>query len=213
MPETLDDVDATLEYLHARRHHEATLLVVPGRVWDDRAVDRLRGYARRGHVLAGHGWLHRAGRVHGLGHYLHSRLFSRDAAEHLALDAPGIAALIRRCHAWFGENGLPAPERYVPPAWAMGRIRRAALASLPFRRYESLLGTFDVEAGSFSTQALVGFEADTRARVPALRCWNRLNRALSRRLGVLRIALHPRDIRLPMRTDIDELLTGPGDGG
>jgi len=184
----------------------ASLLVVPGVGWTGETLDRLRGLLARGHSLAGHGWQHRCARIRGLRHRLHSALISRDVAEHLCLDASGIEALIRRCGAWFPRHGLPRPDTYVPPAWAMGRIERRRLPGLGFRYFETLTGLYDAGTGRFRRLPLAGFEADTRFRALVLRGFNRAALALARPGRPLRIAIHPCDAELLLARDLERFI-------
>lgn len=206
MPESMDRVEALLARLAARDIDRVTLLVVPGLDWNAGQLARLRDWQARGHELAGHGWRHEARTIRGWRHRLHSRLISRHAAEHLALDEAGIAALIRRCHDWFAAQRLTSPRLYVPPAWAMGAIRRERLSTLPFRYYETLGGIHDFREGISYRLPLLGFEADTPARARGLRLWNRLNRNPGCWYGPLRCAIHPRDPELLLGRDLDEYL-------
>lgn len=195
MPATLDPVAAVLDLLARTGAGPVDLLVVPGLDWRADQIRRLQHWVAAGHRLAGHGWCHRAQSVRGLRHRLHSRLISRGVAEHLALDADDIAALIERCHAWFGAHDLPDPDLYVPPAWALGPIPRARLAALPFRRYETLTGFIAAESGRWQPVPMVGFEADTLWRAGGVRVWNALNREHARFWRTpLRIAIHPHDL-------------------
>lgn len=201
MPETLDRVDQQLALINRYATHPVTLLVVPGKPWRAGDLDRLRDWIRRGHRLAGHGWTHRAGSIRGLRHRLHSRLISRDCAEHLALSGRQIQALMQRCRGWFATNKLPLPERYVPPAWALGRIDGPALRATGFELVETLTGFIDLSTGRYHRAALVGFEAVDRWQLPAIRVSNAINRLLARRWP-LRIALHPDDHRLGLADDL-----------
>ena len=201
MPETLERVQRILDLCAAINPAPLTLLVVPGLDWDRAGIERLRAWQAQGHRLAGHGWLHRVERFGGLAHRLHGLLISRRVAEHLALDPPRIADLIRRCHAWFPDQGLAAPDLYVPPAWALGSIPPRDLARLPFLRYEVLAGVRDA-ASRLRPIPLLGYEADTPARVPVIRLWNVLNRARAGSRGWLRVAIHPRDPGLALGTDL-----------
>src|SRR5699024_9738551 len=117
-----------------------TLLIVPGRDWQKPDLARLRAWIDDGHRLAGHGWHHRARRIEGLKHRVHSLLVSRGCAEHLALDRNGIVDLIARNRHWFSDHDLPAPELYVPPAWALGPVRAADLETTGFTRVETISG-------------------------------------------------------------------------
>lgn len=213
MPETLGAVGRILGVLEEAGHRGVTLLVVPGRDWTPAGLDVLRRWQDAGHPLAGHGWRHEAATIRGLGHRLHSLLISRRVAEHLALEARDIAALMRRCHAWFAEHDLAPPSLYVPPAWALGRLPRAALVGLPFARVEVFFGEIDGRTGRLHPQALLGFEADAPERAPVLRAFNAANRALARRFGLpLRLGIHPQDLDLALGADLRRLIAETGKG-
>lgn len=205
MPETLSRVEHLTRRLDAAGL-SAMLLVVPGRGWQAAELSRLRALSERGHELAGHGWHHTINGYGGLYHRLHGLLLSRRAAEHLALDEQAIARLIRACRRWFDDNDLPAPHTYVPPAWAMGNIKRQQLASLGFRYYEFLTGVYDARADQMQRVPLLGFEADTPARRRALRASNAINLAMARRTGRARLAIHPADGELLLAADLDRWL-------
>jgi len=213
MPSTMADVSAILSVLDEHGIRPVPLLVVPGLAWTADQIATLKRWQDAGHELVGHGWTHRAETVRGIRHRLHSLMLSRDAAEHLALDAAGIAELLTRCHAWFAAHGFVAPERYVPPAWALGAIPRTDLADLPFRTYEVLTGDLDARTGRLRRLPLTGFEADTWARARALRAWNGVNRALAYRFGIpCRVAIHPKDLGLKLSGDLRALIAEEGNG-
>lgn len=206
-PETLEETGALLTLLDRFGLGPVRLLVVPGRDWTARQIAVLGRWQRDGHELVGHGWHHRAAATRGWRHRLHSVLISRGVAEHLALDADGIEALIVECHAWFVDNGLGAPHLYVPPAWAMGPISKRRLQDLPFLHYEVLSGIIDAASGRFNLLPLVGFEADTIWRALLLRLSNAVNVSVARRFGFpLRIAIHPHDLSLHMAEDLVALI-------
>ena len=209
MPETLPAVRELLAYLSSRKLAPITLLIVPGKAWTAAQVAELLRLQERGAVLAGHGWNHRASCIRSLRHRIHSALISRQAGEHLSLDRAEIGALISRCHAWFRDQGLGAPDLYVPPAWAMGNIRRAELRRLPFRRYETLSGVYDALTGRLVRLPLVGFEALPRWRAPLLRLWNVANLRAARVTTPVRIGIHPGDLSLPLARDLRALLELP----
>jgi len=139
MPHTLERVDRIIDWLNARNVPPVMLLVVPGRPWEPHQIERLQQLAAAGHELAAHGWHHQT-RPRRLYHRLHAALISRNVAEHLDLDSPGILALMQRSRNWFGENDLPLPDFYVPPAWALGPIKKADLAQVPYRMIETTRG-------------------------------------------------------------------------
>jgi predicted deacetylase len=202
MPETLPQVERILSLLDAEGIAPITLLVVPGAGWGSEGIARLHRFRTRGCELAGHGWTHRVERITGLAHQVHSRLISRNVAEHLALDRVGIHRLIARCHAWFVDHDLGAPSLYCPPAWAMGPIPRSTLASLPFTRYELFGGVLSAQTGRMHPVPLTGYEADTAVRGVAIRAWNRLNRRRAARGGWIRIGIHPHDLDLRLSEDL-----------
>ena len=210
MPETLDRVANIIARSRAHGWPPATLLVVPGRHWKSDAIAQLRAWHADGHALASHGWFHRARHIRGLRHRLHAALISRDAAEHLALDAAGIARLMQASHDWFGQQDLPSPALYVPPAWALGAVKRSTLRALPFRHIEVTAGVIETDSGRLEAQPLVGFEADTAWRARALHTWNRGQLALARRTGrTLRVGVHPYDPELALATALDRILADP----
>jgi predicted deacetylase len=207
MPGTMDRVEELLALLGRIGVPPATLLVVPGLDWTNGQIGRLRALAAAGHELAAHGWVHRAGEVRRLDHWLHALLISRDVAEHLALEPAEIADLLTRSHGWFARNGLPAPDFYVPPAWALGRISAEALRRCPFARIETTGGVLFPASGKRLLLPLAGFEADTALRERFLRWWNRREEGRARRSGrPLRISIHPNDGRLRLAGEMEALL-------
>jgi predicted deacetylase len=207
MPETLPRVRALVEILAAAGHRTPTLLVVPGRDWDHEGVAQLAAWEAGGMELAAHGWYHHVQAFGGLWHRLHGALLSRRAAEHLALGPDAILDRMRAAADWFPAHGLAMPTTYVPPAWALGRVNRIALARLPYRRVEVTGGLLEVGRGRFRRLPLAGYEADTQTRRLFLRAWNRAQegRAL-RRQDPLRVAIHPHDAELALAGDLRALL-------
>lgn len=201
MPETLARVSEQLRMLAGRGLGPVTLLVVPGRHWASADLAQLKTWHGDGHELAGHGWSHRARHVKGLRHHLHSLLLSHGCAEHLALEAGTIVDLMSRCRKWFGDNGLPLPGLYVPPAWAPGPIPWRRLTETGFTHIETLRGFYDIARGRWQYAALTGYEARSRWQAPVLKFSNACNRVVARRLP-LRVALHPDDHRLRLRRDL-----------
>lgn len=209
MPDTMTRVRRTVAVLDKHQIAPLTLLVVPGGAWSASDIAWLRERQNRGDRLAGHGWIHRAGKPRGLYDRLHRRFFSRGVAEHLPLNADEISQLIHNCHGWFVSQNLAVPELYVPPAWAMGSISRAKLRELPFLHYESLSGVYDKEDNQFRRVPLVGFEADTRFRALSLRLSNGINQIAAKWQGRLRVAIHPGDLELYLRNDLEKLISRP----
>lgn len=207
MPSTMPAVRAIVARLLEWGVQGAGLLVVPGLQWDSEDLSQLRDWSRSGFVLAGHGWNHRCTDHRRIGHRIHSALMSRDAAEHLSRPAAELRDLVRRNYGWFRDADLPAPEMYVPPAWAMGALTNRDLDELPFRYYETLTGIYDAMARRRYRLPLAGFEADTAARAFGLRIFNRINRRWSvHGKAVLRIAIHPYDFSYRLAGDLHAIL-------
>jgi hypothetical protein len=205
-PATMDRVAGLLERVRPLTGTRVCLLVVPGLAWSPPELARLRRWAAEGMELAGHGWRHR-GPPASLYHHLHGLVISRDQAEHLSRSRRELRALVRRGFGWFREVGLPAPELYVPPAWALGRLTRHDLAGLPYRWYEVQTGFIRADPHRHALAPLVGFEADTRTRQVALGLTNRVNLLLARATGrPLRIALHPDDLHLRLADHLHHVL-------
>jgi len=212
MPATLHRVERIFERLVAARLLPVMLLVVPGAGWRREDLARLRAMLEAGAQPAGHGWRHEARHVRGLKHRLHGALMSRTAAEHLALSRHQILRLMLMNHRWFGDNRLPEPGLYVPPAWAMGPIPRTLLDRLPFDQFETLAGVYDVRSRCFHRLPLVGFEADTSFRAVTVRGSNRLNRVLARAAGrPLRLGIHPDDFELKLAGDLEAMVDAGGE--
>lgn len=210
MPETLDRVDALLALCRAEGTPPPTLLVVPGRAWTAADLERLNAWSREGHALAAHGWFHEIKHFGGLWHRLHGLLISRRVAEHLALNPEERLTLMLRAHAWFAEHDLPAPQLYVPPAWALGRLPPDAAQRLPYRRIEVLSGLIDVSSWRLLKMPLAGFEADTALRAGLLSVFNRQQwRQAARRDRALRIGLHPDDLQLRLAGQLRTMLRAP----
>ena len=202
MPSTISDVGTLIEVCHQHGVEKLTLLIVPGCDWRSADLQQLRVWLSMGCELAGHGWIHRCRSVRGWRHRIHSVLLSRDVAEHLSLSDSGVVSLMNNCAQWFKSNGLGCPELYVPPAWALGRVRRSKLSDLPFSMIETLSGVRLVRESSRQRLPLLGFEADTWLREWSLRGFNRVNRfAAPWRTVPIRVAIHPSDHRLRLRQD------------
>ena len=206
MPETLAQVARILAYFERHGLSPPALLVVPGKAWGDEDLAQLRRWAQAGCEFVAHGWLHHT-RPRRLGHRLHAMLLSRNVAEHLDLDHDGVMALMLRSQRWFADKGLPEPETYIPPAWALG-IPAALLSGLPFRCVETLSGVH-LLAGDFRTfrrLPLLGFEADTAFRAAFVSRWNRLQ-LRSGRAGPLRVSIHPNDLDLRLAWQLQAVLS------
>jgi len=200
MPETLPQAMEIIGFLEKIKVFPASLLVVPGRAWPANGISALKSLQDSGYELAGHGWQHRAGNLSSTWHRLHGLLMSRNEAEHLSLSTGAVVKIISSCFHWFEAVGLAPPILYVPPAWAMGRIRKKTLKAMPFRLFETQTGVYDADTGIFHRMPVAGYMADTALRAKALKINNFINRR--RVFAPLRIAVHPDDLNLPLAEDL-----------
>lgn len=207
MPDTLSRVGDIIDELPAVCRENLVLLVVPGLDWQDRQIDQLRSWQEDGILLAGHGWRHRSHLPATLYHRLHAALISRQAAEHLSLSEAGVVALMVRNFGWFPAHELAAPDLYVPPAWALGRLGREARRDLPFRFIETTSGFHNLDSQRHVSLPLCGFECDTVLRECFLRPWNHAQAALASQKRPLRIAIHPADFSLRLSDQLRGLLS------
>jgi predicted deacetylase len=206
-PRSLPAVQEILATLTPRQIKHCTLLVIPGSGWTPPTLDILRNLQRRGCTLAGHGWCHRSIAPRILYHQLHSRMVSRDAAEHLSRRPATLITLVQRCYDWFAVAQMPPPELYVAPAWAMGALEKSMLNHLPFSMVEYATGIYHTGRNLYQPLPLVGFEADTALRALLLQGWNRINHAIACRSGrPLRVAVHPYDLQFRLAGQLRSML-------
>lgn len=207
MPETLDRVDRIATLAEQSGCPRPTLLVVPGKDWTARDLDWIRRKSDAGFRLAGHGWIHRGPPARGLYHRVHGAVISSDQAEHLSRSRDESRAIVEKCYGWFRGARLPAPDLYVPPAWALGELTLADLRTLPFRHYETLAGFIDAATGVRQNVPLVGFEASGAVSAFGVRLSNSFNLALGRALDrPVRVCLHPSDLDLRLRASVFGML-------
>jgi len=193
-PATVAWADRMVRRLTSRGASPMMILVIPAGEWPAEAIELLRRWEAASHVLALHGWDHRALRPADTYHRIHSVLLSRDAAEHLSRGKAEMLSRIERGRAWFAANGLAEPRVYVPPAWALGAVSPNELGAAGFQWVESLTGIHDTARDSRRRLPLIGFEADNRWRSAALRASNTVNFVLARlSRRPIRIAVHPGD--------------------
>lgn len=206
MPETFDRVKTMLAEMPREARHHLVLLVVPGRNWTREQINCLREWQTGGLILAAHGWDHEAKTIAGWYHRCHSRLLSRNVAEHLSLSPGEISTLLQRSFDWFGQQDLKSPDLYVPPAWAMGRVDKTLLRNSPFRYFETTWGIYDSHNAHFKWLPLMGFEADTSFRKWSLRGWNFCNRLVAFKRPV-RVSLHPFDLEYFLLREVKRTLS------
>lgn len=202
MPHTMANIEDILEKLPVNSIKNVYLLVVPGLNWLPDQLLQLRQWQNQGYKLAGHGWTHKITKKISVYHHLHSFFISRDVAEHLSLTSEEVYKLVSDNYQWFIDHDFKAPELYVPPAWALGKLSHQQLNELPFRFFEVSSGIYDSQKGTMKILPLTGYEADRNWRTPILKFWNHLNVWMARKDRSLRISIHPYDLTYPLERDI-----------
>ncbi|RAP32012.1 DUF2334 domain-containing protein [Candidatus Marinamargulisbacteria bacterium SCGC AG-414-C22] len=196
MPHNLTNVISLLKKLkHEFNIHTMTLLIVPGLPWSDKQLKTLQKLAAEGYDLAGHGWIHKTTSIKTLYHKCHSKILSRDVAEHLSLSKKDIIQLMINCFNWFKSVNLPEPKVYVPPAWAIGNFKHHDLNQVPFTTIETLSGIY--HQFRFQSYPLLGYEADTCLRKYSVKTSNFCNWLISNiTKRPIRLSIHPNDFEL-----------------
>jgi predicted deacetylase len=210
-PDSFVSAQTLVDRLSTAGRRPLCILVVPSGDWEAHQIDTLGQWESERHILAAHGWSHRATPARSFYHRMHARFFSRDVAEHLSKSSAESMSIVRRAERWFRDVGLSAPALYVPPAWALGSVRCSAFGDTGFRWVETLTGIYDVRADRMHRLPLVGFEADTQTRRWFLRASNAVNWRLGAAMNrPVRVAVHPDDPRLLLERDLAAAVYMPG---
>ena len=205
-PATWDECRALLAMLDDLDVPRVSLLVVPdfhrrANLVDDAAfVGAMESRLARGDELVLHGYFHvddaaapRTPRA-----YFERRMLTRAEGEFAALDAEAAAARIAHGIALFDRLGWPLTG-FVPPAWLLGAGARAALG-----RYGDRLAYVTVKHGlyrlpdwRFERTANLWYSPTSLPRRALSRCAIALELRHARSQPLLRISLHPQDVRGP----------------
>ena len=130
---------------------------------------------------------------------------SSNCAEHLSQDSNTVFNIMKKSYSWFIGNDLDAPKLYVPPAWALGKIKKESLSKLSFTHYECTTGM--IHNNKFCFIPLVGFEESTRTGALIRRFFNYFNYVMACFTGTIRIAIHPEDFNLYLKNDLLKYLS------
>lgn len=184
----------------------ASLLVIPG-PWRGSSLADAPDYARvladrraRGDELSLHGWSHTAGPEGGYARRMVGRLVARGAAEFAALDAAEARRRLRDGQDTTTGLGL-AMTGFTPPGWLASPGTVEALRRQGFRYFTSHRGVHDL--GRRRTYR--AFALSHRPGGPGEGLGAALMRVWARRAAagglLVRIALHPDDLRRPRLRD------------
>ncbi len=207
--------DASRRWLQVVERHgmRATLLVVPG-PWRGAALSGdpafaawLRDAEARGHEISLHGWVHRVeGGWSRSPRGAYGRVLSRGCAEFWQLDEDAARRRIAAGLATLSSHGLHA-RGFTPPAWLASDATRRAARDLGLTYTTTQWSVIDLRGGD----RVRAFAVSQRPGGTTMPVAAALARALTgRRLRsgrILRLALHPDDLRHPqLRTDVDDVL-------
>lgn len=183
---------------------KCSLLVIPnhhGRghfLADAECAAWLRARAAAGHELVMHGYYHQRPRRGGesVGAKLTTRIYTADEGEFFDLDRATAAALVSKARADFRQLGVE-PAGFIAPAWLLSGEAEAALRELGCAYTTRLGSVVDLQSGRVIPSQSLVWSVRSGWRRQVSRAWNTL---LSRRLAanpLLRISIHPVDLRHP----------------
>jgi hypothetical protein len=189
-----------VDQLAERGVGRSSLLVVPH--WRDRPladdpemIGWLRRLAAAGHEIVLHGWRHRADPVRGgLFPRLVGRVYTAGEGEFYQLGYPEARRRLEAGRDELAGAGL-APAGFVAPAWLLSGLARRAVCDLGFP-YTTYLHGFELLPGGprlYAPSLVFSLRSAWRKRVSLswIPLWARLNA----RAALLRVAVHPIDLR------------------
>jgi predicted deacetylase len=203
-PATLDDCANTLAFLDDLRLGPVALLVVPDYHGLGR-VDRDHGFTAfidsrilRGDEIVLHGFRHADTAPPGTGmrDWLERRVYTDSEGEFSRLNFDAARTRILRGLSVLRSAGWH-PNGFVAPAWLISEGTREALDGLPLQYYSTRDAVVLMESDrKISAPSLV---VSTRAawRRAASHIWTQTILRCHSRQPIIRVALHPRDLRYP----------------
>lgn len=197
------EIDGLVELLAPHVGARLAMLVVPDH-WGSSPIvpgsafaGRLRGWAVQGVEMFLHGYFHRDDAMHAsAADRARARLMTAGEGEFLGLSASAAAARIERGRALIEDvTGLPVAG-FVAPAWLYGSGALDALAQSAMPLAEDHFRIWSPTTGAVLARGpVITWASRTRARLASsLAAAAALRKAP---LGVLRIGVHPPDIRHP----------------
>ena len=205
-PDNIDAIKNIKQLLNNQYNiHKICLLVIPGCKWNHIQIEQLKKWQSDHCQIAAHGWEHVSDNKKSLYHLLHALIISGNSAEHLSKHSWDILNLMKKSYDWFVSNGFTPPRLYVPPAWALGKIKTEDLLNLPFKNFECTTGV--LHKGKYKFLPLVGFIATSQARAYLQKFFNFLNFQMAKMIGVIRISIHPEDFDHYLSNDANKYLS------
>ena len=182
----------------------SSLLVIPnhhrkGHFLEDQALcSWLRDLAGKGHEIVAHGYYHqRARRVReNVRERITTRIYTADEGEFYDLDVTAAGALLSKARDDFAQIGVE-PAGFIAPAWLLSRGALEALREGAWTYTTRLTTIVDLQTGrEYRSQSLVWSVRSAWRRITSL-AWNAVLFRALRNIEVLRISIHPVDVRHP----------------
>lgn len=202
-PATWPDCQRVIAAVHAVAPIPLTLLVVP--YWHRlpqsaslRCHAELSAMQAAGHELALHGYTHldEGPPPQHLIERFKRQVLTRCEGEFSALDMCAARQRLQAGVAWFGERQWPLAG-FVAPAWMMSEAAREALSTMPFSYLTSYGGLILLpQFQRLQAPALV-YSTRHRGADALTRMGMTLLAASQARAPLMRVALHPADVRRP----------------
>ena len=143
-PDNLNEIENIIHSLqNLYGINKICILVIPGLDWNHHQINKLKSWQIKGIEIAAHGWVHKAENIKTLYHKIHSLILSANCAEHLSKKRADVCKIIKKSYDWFIKNGFQKPILYVPPGWALGKIKFEENVSI-------VLDLSDIDVCSFS---------------------------------------------------------------
>ena len=202
-PSTFDDVQAIAALLDDLNVRPISLLVVPrhhaGRslTEDHGLVDWLRARQAAGDEILLHGYEHRLARPpRSRAQALRIRALSRGEGEFANLDYPEAAARLRRGREMLEACGLHA-SGFVAPAYLLSPEARRAVTDAGFAHVPQLFSLWQPPARRTRFAPAVFFDPHSATTRRLTTFYSRLAHTAFARCPILRIVIHPPDLRDP----------------
>jgi predicted deacetylase len=199
------DIDAILARLKALGISRCSLLVVPdyhgtGRIDDNPAwAARLKRWQADGHEIILHGYFHRveAKGSPDLQSAFLRNVYTASESEFLELDFAEATSRLRRGMEVFESVGL-ATKGFVAPAWLMGDEAFKAIGKAGFEYTNTLKKIIDLKTGRVCDCWTQVYSSRAAWRRCVSIGWNELLWQARRREKIVRVSIHPPEIRYPM---------------
>lgn len=180
-----------------------TLLVVPnyhdtGEAAPTAYLDWLHACLEEGHEVALHGYTHRdqcASAASGVEGVMR-RMYTAGEGEFAALSRQEAMQRIARGRLWCAAHALPV-RGFVAPAWLLGDGAWAALRDFDFDYTTTLTRFVMLRAGLSVRAPSIVYSPRSPTRRVLSRAWNRALACGAAGVPVLRLGLHPADVRHP----------------